>query len=191
MVADAMDPPAAWLSMQKAVRNMGHQGLAATAISAVDGALWDLKAKLLDLPLCMLLGRYRDSLPRLRQRRLHHLLRRRIARAALSMGRSRRLPLGENEDRHASLSAIRTACGGQTRHRRAHALRRRERRLCPQAGAGVCRSVRARGAGRLVRGAGLVRRSGRASVYPPARAGDAWRSPQANMAMTSVISAAC
>jgi L-alanine-DL-glutamate epimerase-like enolase superfamily enzyme len=58
---DAMDPQAAWLSMQKAVRNMGHSGLAATAISAVDGALWDLKAKLLGVPLCLLLGRYRDS----------------------------------------------------------------------------------------------------------------------------------
>lgn len=61
--ADAMDPPAAWLSMQNAVRNMGREGLAATAISAVDGALWDLKAKLLDVPLCLLLGRYRDACP--------------------------------------------------------------------------------------------------------------------------------
>jgi L-alanine-DL-glutamate epimerase-like enolase superfamily enzyme len=61
--ADAMDPPAAWLAMQNTVRNMGRGGLAATAISAVDGALWDLKAKLLDLPLCLLLGRYRDSCP--------------------------------------------------------------------------------------------------------------------------------
>jgi L-alanine-DL-glutamate epimerase-like enolase superfamily enzyme len=49
--------------MQRAVRNMGRQGLAATAISAVDTALWDLKAKLLDLPLCLLLGRARNDVP--------------------------------------------------------------------------------------------------------------------------------
>ena len=59
--ADAMDPPAAWLTMQNALRNMGHSGLTATAISAIDGALWDLKAKLLELPLSLLLGRYRDK----------------------------------------------------------------------------------------------------------------------------------
>jgi L-alanine-DL-glutamate epimerase-like enolase superfamily enzyme len=60
---DAMDPPSAWRAMQIAVRNLGRQGLAATAISAVDIALWDLKAVLLELPLASLLGRYRDSVP--------------------------------------------------------------------------------------------------------------------------------
>ncbi len=60
---DAMDPPGAWRTMQRAVRNMGREGLAATAISAVDVALWDLKAKLLDLPLALLLGRYREAVP--------------------------------------------------------------------------------------------------------------------------------
>ena len=60
---DALDPPAAYVAMQHAVRNMGRQGLAATAISAVDAALWDLKAKLLDLPLCQLLGRVRNDVP--------------------------------------------------------------------------------------------------------------------------------
>ncbi len=60
---DAMDPPWAWRARQRAVRNMGRDGLAATAISAVDAALRDLKAKLLDLPLAVLLGRYRDTVP--------------------------------------------------------------------------------------------------------------------------------
>jgi L-alanine-DL-glutamate epimerase-like enolase superfamily enzyme len=44
---DAFDVPGAWLAMQRSVRNLGRGGLAATAISAVDCALWDLKAKLL------------------------------------------------------------------------------------------------------------------------------------------------
>ncbi len=57
----AMDPPGAWQAMQRAVRNLGRAGLSATAISAVDTALWDLKAKLLGVPLATLLGRYRDS----------------------------------------------------------------------------------------------------------------------------------
>ncbi|MGI4793228.1 MAG: enolase C-terminal domain-like protein [Janthinobacterium lividum] len=60
---NAMDPPRGWRAMQVAVRNLGRDGLAACAISAVDSALWDLKAKLLDLPLAHLLGRYRDEVP--------------------------------------------------------------------------------------------------------------------------------
>ncbi|MBV8505582.1 MAG: mandelate racemase [Acetobacteraceae bacterium] len=60
---DAADPPGAWRAMQRAVRNLGRDGIAATAISAVDVALWDLKAKLLGQPLALLLGRYRDAVP--------------------------------------------------------------------------------------------------------------------------------
>lgn len=60
---DALDPQGAWLSMQHHVRNLGREGLAATAISAVDAALYDLKARLLDLPLAKLLGSYRSSVP--------------------------------------------------------------------------------------------------------------------------------
>ena len=60
---NAMDVPACWAAMQRAVRNMGRSGIAATAISAVDAALWDLKAKLLGLPLAVLLGRAREAVP--------------------------------------------------------------------------------------------------------------------------------
>jgi L-alanine-DL-glutamate epimerase-like enolase superfamily enzyme len=60
---DALDVPAAWLAMQQAVRNIGRQGVSATAISAVDAALWDLKGRLLDLPLISLLGAVRDAVP--------------------------------------------------------------------------------------------------------------------------------
>ncbi|MBV9812709.1 MAG: mandelate racemase [Acetobacteraceae bacterium] len=57
------DIPAALLTMQRAVRNLGREGLAATAMSAVDAALWDLKAKLLDVPLARLLGCAREAVP--------------------------------------------------------------------------------------------------------------------------------
>jgi L-alanine-DL-glutamate epimerase-like enolase superfamily enzyme len=60
---DAFEPPRAWAAMQRAVRNLGREGLAATAVSAVDAALWDLKARILDLPLATLLGKVRDSIP--------------------------------------------------------------------------------------------------------------------------------
>ena len=68
-----MSPRAAWHRMQKAVRNLGREGLAATAISAVDIALWDLKAGLLRQPLASLLGRLREKVADLWQRRVHHL----------------------------------------------------------------------------------------------------------------------
>jgi L-alanine-DL-glutamate epimerase-like enolase superfamily enzyme len=61
--ADALAPPRAWAAMQAAVRNFGRQGLCAMAIAAVDIALWDLRAKLLDLSLADSLGRFREAIP--------------------------------------------------------------------------------------------------------------------------------
>src|SRR5207237_2114978 len=58
---EVFDIPAIWLEMVRQVRNIGLQGLAATAISAVDNALWDLKARLLDLPLVKLRGASHES----------------------------------------------------------------------------------------------------------------------------------
>jgi L-alanine-DL-glutamate epimerase-like enolase superfamily enzyme len=59
----ALDIPGSWLAMQRAIRNLGRPGIAAMAISAVDTALWDLKARLLDLPLVGLLGAAHESVP--------------------------------------------------------------------------------------------------------------------------------
>lgn len=60
---DAMDVPALWQSMAYVVRNATRAGAAAYAISAVDVAAWDLKARLLGVPLSTLLGRARPEVP--------------------------------------------------------------------------------------------------------------------------------
>ncbi len=49
--------------MVRSIRNLGRPGVASMAISAVDAALWDLKAKLVGLPLVKLLGAARDDVP--------------------------------------------------------------------------------------------------------------------------------
>jgi L-alanine-DL-glutamate epimerase-like enolase superfamily enzyme len=59
----AMDVPGAAEAMARAVRNIGRPGIAATAISAVDIALWDLKARLLGVSVTRLLGQARDHVP--------------------------------------------------------------------------------------------------------------------------------
>src|SRR5436305_15089474 len=60
---DAMAVPGCWLAMVESIRNLGRPGIASMAISAVDAALWDLKARLLDVPLITLLGAVRKSAP--------------------------------------------------------------------------------------------------------------------------------
>lgn len=59
---DAMDISGTWISMVRAIRNLGRPGIASMAISAVDIALWDLKARALRLPLVKLLGAAREGI---------------------------------------------------------------------------------------------------------------------------------
>ena len=61
--ADPLDIPSIAADMSARLRNAGRPGIGATAISAVDNALWDLKARLLGLPLVDLLGAARDAIP--------------------------------------------------------------------------------------------------------------------------------
>ncbi len=60
---DALNVPGAWAALVHTVRNLGQPGICSLAISAVDAALWDLKARLLDLPLVSLLGAAHDGVP--------------------------------------------------------------------------------------------------------------------------------
>ena len=55
------DAGGAFDRMVKAVRNIGRPGIAGMAVSAVDTALWDLKSRLLGLPLHRLFGKLRDE----------------------------------------------------------------------------------------------------------------------------------
>jgi L-alanine-DL-glutamate epimerase-like enolase superfamily enzyme len=60
---DAMAVEEQWRAMLRAVRNIGRPGIVSHAIAAVDVALWDLKARLLGLPLAGLLGMARSGIP--------------------------------------------------------------------------------------------------------------------------------
>jgi L-alanine-DL-glutamate epimerase-like enolase superfamily enzyme len=59
----AFDVEGAFDEMGRASRNVGRPGLSAAALSAVDIALWDLKARLLGLSLVSLLGAAREAVP--------------------------------------------------------------------------------------------------------------------------------
>ena len=62
MRGDAMSVSDCWSAMVHSIRNLGRPGICSMAISAIDTALWDLKARLLDLPLVTLLGQVRDAM---------------------------------------------------------------------------------------------------------------------------------
>ena len=98
---DALDVAGCWDAMVRAVRNDGRPGAIGYAISAVDVALWDLKARLLELPLHKLLGAVRDEVPvygsggftgydesRLREQLSHWAHEQRIPRVKIKIGES-------------------------------------------------------------------------------------------------------
>ena len=58
-----LDIAGTWSSMVRELRNIGRPGIGGMALSAVDCALWDLKARLLGLPLHRLLGAVHDAIP--------------------------------------------------------------------------------------------------------------------------------
>jgi L-alanine-DL-glutamate epimerase-like enolase superfamily enzyme len=60
---DVASPAALWHLMGRQIRNAGRPGVGAMAVSAVDVALWDLKARLLELPLVHLLPAWHDRVP--------------------------------------------------------------------------------------------------------------------------------
>jgi L-alanine-DL-glutamate epimerase-like enolase superfamily enzyme len=60
---DVFDAPALFAEMSRSVRNHGFAGAAAMAISAVDAAIWDTKARILELPMAKLMGAARAAAP--------------------------------------------------------------------------------------------------------------------------------
>jgi L-alanine-DL-glutamate epimerase-like enolase superfamily enzyme len=107
---DALDVPGAWLAMVRAIRNAGRPGISSMAIAAMDTALWDLKGRLLGLPVSALLGRVRSDVPvygsggftsysdRQLRDALHGWIRQGIGRVKIKIGEDR----GGREDRDLS-----------------------------------------------------------------------------------------
>jgi L-alanine-DL-glutamate epimerase-like enolase superfamily enzyme len=60
---DAFATAEIWHAVGRRLRNAGRPGIGFCALSAIDLALWDLKARLLGLPLVDLLGRAREHVP--------------------------------------------------------------------------------------------------------------------------------
>ena len=94
-----LDVPGMNERMARACRNLGRPGLVACAISAVDIAAWDLKARLLEVPLAALFGQVRQRCTDLRQWWLHHLRRRQHPGPARTVDQWLGDPPGQDQDR--------------------------------------------------------------------------------------------
>ena len=167
---DALAVPAAWAAMVHAVRNIGRPGIASMAIArrryrpvGPEGSA--------SRPATGHAARGGPRVrPRLRQRRLHFVHDRAAAGAASRLGGAGH-PAREDEDRHASRRRLRPRSRRpQGDRRRSGAVRGRQRRLHPQAGAGLRRAL-CRARRELVRGAGVRRRSGGTASDPRPRPG--------------------
>ena len=115
---DCFDIPGSWMAMQRSVRNLGRSGLAACAISAVDEALWDLKARTLDLPLATLLGRCRDRVPIYGSGGFTTYSADQVRTQLSSWVETRRLPLRQDEGRQRARARSATGGGSKIGHRR-------------------------------------------------------------------------
>lgn len=60
---NVFDQGAVLQAMYRQVRNSGETGITSMAISAIDNALWDLRARLLDISLVNMLGSVRQGIP--------------------------------------------------------------------------------------------------------------------------------
>ena len=121
--------------MVAACRNLGRPGVASMAVAAVDTALWDLKARLLELPLATTLDAAHGSVPIYGSGGFTSYPDCATRRAARGLGRAGD-PAREDEGRPRARARPRArrrgACGDRCGRR---ALRRRQRRPLPQAGA--------------------------------------------------------
>ncbi len=139
---DAMAIPGARDAMIHSIRNLGRPGIASMAIAAVDAALWDVKAKLLGVPLVTLLGAAHESVPVYGSGGFtsysNEQLRDQFQRWQDEGITRFKMKVGRDPDADvARVRAARAAIGEDAR-----AVRGRQRRLQPQAGAGLRRSLR-------------------------------------------------
>jgi L-alanine-DL-glutamate epimerase-like enolase superfamily enzyme len=116
---DPMDTGGAFEAMVRAVRNDGRPGAVGYAISAVDVALWDLKARLLGLSLPRLLGAVRTEVPvygsggfttyndrQLQDQLSGWALEQRIPRVKIKVGESRGTAAGRDLERMAQARKV-------------------------------------------------------------------------------------
>jgi L-alanine-DL-glutamate epimerase-like enolase superfamily enzyme len=116
---DPMDVGGALEAMIRAVRNDGRPGAVGYAVSAVDVALWDLKARLLGVSLPRLLGAVRSAVPvygsggftTYSERQLHEqlsgwVLEQRIPRVKIKVGESWGTAAGRDLERMAQARKV-------------------------------------------------------------------------------------